>query len=204
MSFSYDGFGNRLSQTVTKGSGPASSLAISLANNRITTSGYGYDSNGNLTTRPSETLTYDNDNRLVQASGGYGTEKYSYTPLNQRVYRKLANGTEEYYFYGVTGERLGTYVYGPKLTSMNLYFAGRLIQQKMTDAAGVLRGHGGGAGQARRRADAVQQDRRASDRQMSSSHLATTPMAKRSPPQPTTATSSPPTLAIPPPASITP
>jgi len=141
LSFSYDGFGNRLSQTLTKGSGPVSSLAISLANNRITTSGYGYDSNGNLTTRPGETLTYDNDNRLTQASGGYGTEKYSYTPPNQRVWRKLANGTEEYYFYGVGGDRLGTYVlYGGlfKVTSANLQFAGKLIRQKLTAASGAL------------------------------------------------------------------
>jgi hypothetical protein len=42
LSFTYDGFGNRTNQTVTKGSGPTHSVAIDPATNRISTSGYTY------------------------------------------------------------------------------------------------------------------------------------------------------------------
>jgi len=46
LSFGYDGFGNRLTQTVTKGSAPASSVSVNASTNRISSSGYGYDSPG--------------------------------------------------------------------------------------------------------------------------------------------------------------
>jgi RHS repeat-associated protein len=137
LSFGYDGFGNRLSQTVTKGSGPASSLAISLANNRITTSGYSYDSNGNLTTMPygagSMTLTYDVENRVIQAVNSNGTEQYGYSPDNRRVYQKQPSGTQLIHFYGANGDRLRTYTYYGngqfQVSKTNLHFAGRLILQ---------------------------------------------------------------------------
>jgi YD repeat-containing protein len=64
LSYTYDGWGNRLSQTVTKGSGPTSSLNYSGLTNRITMSGFSYDANGNLTQMPgSGTFTYDVANR---------------------------------------------------------------------------------------------------------------------------------------------
>jgi YD repeat-containing protein len=92
LSFGYDGFGNRLSQTVTKGSAPASSLSINAATNRISSSGYVYDSNGNVTTMPygagSTTLSYDIENRVIQAVNTNGTERYGYGPDNRRVYQK--------------------------------------------------------------------------------------------------------------------
>ena len=49
LSFGYDGFGNKVRQTVTKGSGPAMSLSVSGLTNRLTGAGYTYDLNGNLT-----------------------------------------------------------------------------------------------------------------------------------------------------------
>ena len=52
LSFSYDGFGNRLSQTVTKGSGPNNNLSVKGGTNRIKMSGYSYFPNGNLGIMP--------------------------------------------------------------------------------------------------------------------------------------------------------
>ena len=52
LAFTYDGFGNRTTQSLTKGSRPTVSLSINAANNRINSSGYTYDANGNLTARP--------------------------------------------------------------------------------------------------------------------------------------------------------
>jgi len=106
LAFTYDGFGNRTNQSVTKGSGTTVSLSINPANNRITSSGYTYDANGNLTAMPGQTFTYDVENRLVQASGSSGTEKYGYDPFNRRMWKLHPNGKEEVTFYGAQGEQL--------------------------------------------------------------------------------------------------
>ncbi|MFN8009261.1 MAG: RHS repeat-associated core domain-containing protein, partial [Terriglobia bacterium] len=135
LSFSYDGFGNRLSQSVTKGSGPSNSLSVNASTNRITTSGYGYDSNGNLTTMPygagSMTLSYDIENRQIQATNTNGTERYAYGIDNRRIYQKTTSGTELVFFYGITGDRLRTYQLlannAFQVTKTNIYFTGRLI-----------------------------------------------------------------------------
>ena len=58
LSFAYDGFGNRTNQAVTKGGGPTHSVTINPTNNHISTSGYGYDANGNMTAMPLTTMVY--------------------------------------------------------------------------------------------------------------------------------------------------
>ncbi|MEW5980483.1 MAG: RHS repeat-associated core domain-containing protein [Acidobacteriota bacterium] len=139
MSFSYDGFGNRTSQAVTKGSGTASSFSYSAATNRITTSGYAYDSNGNLTSMPGLTLGYDVSNRVVSVTGASVNEQYGYDPSNRRMWRPLPAGAFEITFYGMAGERLGTWkLLSGQLTNLstNLYFAGKLIRQKQINAYG--------------------------------------------------------------------
>ena len=123
LSFAYDGFGNRTSQSVTKGSAPTSSLSYDLNNHVV---GYGYDANGNMTSMPGQTgLAYDSTNRLTTASG----ETYAYTPDNKRVYKQLANGTEYFYFY-LGNRQLGTYSLGANgftLVKQNVFFMGRRI-----------------------------------------------------------------------------
>jgi len=54
-----------LNQTVTQGTAPSLTLAYDNATNRITTAGYGYDANGNMTASPAfgATYTYDASNR---------------------------------------------------------------------------------------------------------------------------------------------
>lgn len=68
LSWTYDGFGNRLSQNVTKGTGPVVSLSISASTNRITTAGFAYDAAGHMTQWPGGTVTlgadYDVEGRL--------------------------------------------------------------------------------------------------------------------------------------------
>ncbi len=77
------------------------------------------------------TLSYDIENRLIQATNTNGTETYAYGPDNRRVYQKMASGTELVFFYGVNGDRLRTYqlqwMNGFSVTNTNIYFAGRLI-----------------------------------------------------------------------------
>jgi len=131
LSFAYDGFGNRTNQTVTKGSGPSSALTYNSLN-RI--NGFNYDNNGNITWMSSGvTLTYDAENRSTTMQGGFGTERYGYDPRNQRVYRKKADGTEEFTLWGASSERIETFriVSGAAQTqTTNIYFAGRLMRTK--------------------------------------------------------------------------
>jgi len=115
--YSYDGFGNLLSKSVTAGSAPALSLKVDGNTNRITTAGYTYDLNGNLTALPGVTgMAYDMDNRLTTANG----EAYAYTPANQRVWLRKAGGAERFTFYDLNGQRLAEYA--PWVNGGTLYF----------------------------------------------------------------------------------
>ena len=98
LSFSYDGFGNRLSQTITQGTAQPWTASYDMATNHISTAGYGYDANGNMTSMGGQTFSYDVENRL--SNGG----TYGYGLDNRRV----VNGSS-YYLYGPDGQKLGTY-----------------------------------------------------------------------------------------------
>ncbi|MBI2685178.1 MAG: RHS repeat-associated core domain-containing protein [Acidobacteria bacterium] len=137
QSFTYDGFGNLWTQSVTKGTAPSVALSVDMATNRI--SGWGYDGNGNTTSRPAlggglAMMTYDVDNRMLTwTKDEVGTEEYQYLSDNKRVWKKAPDGTETVYFYGVGGQKLATYrvqsspfaLTGP---SINVYFGGKLIR----------------------------------------------------------------------------
>lgn len=137
LSFAYDGFGNKTGQSVTLGSAPSYTVPVNTATNRLIVAGISYDANGNQTSLPnggsSVTLDYDVANRLVATGHG---EQYSYDAANKRIWRKKAGATpEEVYFYGLNGERLGTYRFqtsGSVVTFLevhkNVYFAGQLIR----------------------------------------------------------------------------
>jgi RHS repeat-associated protein len=101
-------------------------LSYNTASNRISTAGYGYDANGNLTSQPGQTLGYDIENRLITSTGSFGTEQYAYTPSGQRVYKRRPSGSVIIYLYGIGGELLGTYDSNLTNINRNRYFAGRL------------------------------------------------------------------------------
>jgi RHS repeat-associated protein len=142
----YDGFGNRLSQTVTQGTGPASVTLVNGNTNRISSAGYAYDSNGNMTQMPkgsgSMTLDYDLSNRVSGVSHPDGAEQYRYAPDNRRVWRSAGRtacyahrgndgqfewvgygeGTQEQVIlYSPGGQKMGAYcvIFSPNLQ----YFA---------------------------------------------------------------------------------
>jgi len=137
QSFAYDGFGNMLNQTVTQGTAPSLALAYDNSTNRISTAGYGYDANGNMTASPAfgATYTYDASNRLVTAFSSNGTENYGYAPDNKRVYKKLASGEEQVHFYS-GNQRLGIYKFQVDgggnwslvTVSTQKYFGGRKLE----------------------------------------------------------------------------
>jgi RHS repeat-associated protein len=138
----YDGFGNRLSQTVTQGTGPSSVTLVNGNTNRISSAGYAYDSNGNMTQMPkgsgSMTLDYDLSNRVSGVSHPDGAEQYRYAPDNRRVWRSAGRtacyahrgndgqfewvgygeGTsEQVILYSPGGQKMGAYcvIFSPNL-----------------------------------------------------------------------------------------
>jgi len=154
VSYTYDGFGNRLTQTA-----PSMNLAYNASNNRITSAGYTYDANGNVTATPELTLAYDVENRLVEAvHATNGTERYAYAPNGQRVWKSGWQGG--IYFYGVDGKVLGLYrltevYYGEPGTEpvwydvmqeqgTNVYLGGRMVRGRnysvVEDRLGTVNG----------------------------------------------------------------
>lgn len=141
LSFSYDGFGNRLAQTQTLGSPPHATFNYSATNNQIITAGYTYDANGNLTALPGVgALTYDVENRMV----GDPTSSYVYGQDGRRIF---ASSVGYIHFYGIEGWELGSYA--PALNSGQngwtfatqtkyVYFNGRLIQSSVGATAGQV------------------------------------------------------------------
>ena len=153
LAFDYDGFGNRLSQTVTQGSAPPMTVAVDQATNRVAGA---YDANGNMTNVNGFALGYDNENRLLTA----GTDTYDYAPDNKRIYKMSGQGNNqaEYVYYYSGSKKLATYqviYYTPpganqqtrfffRLTSANIYFGGKLVKAEgspvMTDRLGSVAG----------------------------------------------------------------
>jgi YD repeat-containing protein len=102
-----DGFGNRTQQTLTQGSGPTASFTVDPTTNRINTSGYTYDNNGNPTAYGAGVaLTYDVENRLATYNSSV---KYAYAPDNHRIWNLDASGNQWVWFYGPDGAQMGTY-----------------------------------------------------------------------------------------------
>ena len=100
LSWAFDGFGNRLQQSVTKGSAPVHSVAVDGLTNRMV--GQTYDANGNMQIPG---LLYDVDNRLFWD----GVFAYMYSTTNQRLKVYDAAGTNYAWFHGFEGEMLAVY-----------------------------------------------------------------------------------------------
>jgi len=141
QSFSYDGFGNMLAQTVTKGTAPALSVNVNPATNRITTGGYSYDANGNLTAMPLLTMSYDVENRLAQATSSLdGADQYVYDPQGRRVWKNQTGSqgpSWTTYFYGVDGNLLGRYE-SRYVSYYYVYFGRKLIYSQIGPAGPVV------------------------------------------------------------------
>ena len=83
--FGYDGFGNLLSESPTKGTAPYYNLVVDGGTNRILTAGFAYDAAGNLTSNPLQAgMVYYAENRMKQVGTDYGTQ-YRYGADGQKV-----------------------------------------------------------------------------------------------------------------------
>ena len=164
--YTYDGFGNLLVKTPTKGSAPTLAMGYDPATNRPY--GVSYDANGNPSPTGWSGNIWNVDNRLAWEGafdGSVGTA-FDYDPWGKRVGKSVNPGippedggrgykdsTWEFYFYGVGGQRLATIGcgYGVNdganpvcgVTAWNVYFGGKLIGKNdlavATDRLGSVR-----------------------------------------------------------------
>jgi len=158
VSMRYDAFGNRTGQQPVKGVAPTRAAVAQIATNHLLDPSISYDANGNITAMPQLSLSYDVENRLATAVHVVnGTDRYGYTPSNQRFWLSTSIGSdtvEEVYLYGMAGELLATYKLNSDsdnnlaltLISMNMYLQSRLIQSRgevvVTDRLNAVRAWG--------------------------------------------------------------
>src|SRR6266571_4764688 len=100
LSWNYDRSGNALAETQTYDSPAHFSVSVDATTNRINTSGYAYDANGNMTNDGNNTLVYDTENRLLSATNGGASGTYTYDGNNLRVSKSSSGTTTVYIFSG--------------------------------------------------------------------------------------------------------
>ncbi|MER7765013.1 RHS repeat-associated core domain-containing protein [Streptomyces sp. NPDC097619] len=118
--YTYDARGNR--KTSSDGS-TTQTLAYDAAN-QITTSGYGYDGQGNLTTTPALSgVTYDGAGRMATAKTANGTGTYTYagTNANELVHQTTDKGESVDYVHGRTDQYGIPVIEHVKLTAGTAY-----------------------------------------------------------------------------------
>ena len=106
LAMTYDRYGNRTAQSVATTNPPSCVAPICPTNsvavdsyNHITTSGYGYDANGNMTNDGVNTLTYDVENHVLTASGSLGSGSYTYDGNGLRVQKSVTGGNTTVYIF---------------------------------------------------------------------------------------------------------
>jgi RHS repeat-associated protein len=142
QNYAYDTRGNRTTLTssgVDGGLLPTQSTpAVSSATNRITTTGYLYDSVGNLKNEPGKVYQYDGENRLVDFNNG--VVQYVYDGDGRRV-KKLEGTNTTVYVYNASGQMIAEYVSGnPQANGISYLTADHLGSTRIvTDASGVVK-----------------------------------------------------------------
>ncbi|HLJ85999.1 MAG TPA: RHS repeat-associated core domain-containing protein [Candidatus Angelobacter sp.] len=106
LSWTYDSWGNRLTQSGTGGSCLSNSTPVN-AQNRLNVAPYQYDAAGNLIHDASHSYTYDAENRLIAVDGG-STASYIYDAEGRRV-RKTVNNLWTDFIYDPTGNVIAEY-----------------------------------------------------------------------------------------------
>ena len=138
LAFKYDGFNNRVSQSVVQGSAFENELQHDPATNWMLNDSTTYDANGNVISLPYLELEYDTLNRLKHLRSSTDLpENYAYDPRNLRIWVKTAKWGEQLYFYAGnkvlalykltttgSGDLLATFM------SANIYFGNRIVKSR--------------------------------------------------------------------------
>jgi len=127
-SFTIDRYGNltgigSISSSYTGCTQDNLGVSISASTNRITSSGYSYDSNGNMTNDGSNTLVYDAENRVVSENSGSTT--YMHNAASQRVDKVSGSGNTHYVYFG--GKVIAEYDNGGGVEAEYVYAGDKLL-----------------------------------------------------------------------------
>jgi RHS repeat-associated protein len=154
-SYTYDGFGNLTSKSVTQSPAPAMSATYYANNQQM---GISYDGNGNQTWDSGYVTqyTWNVENRLATTQGSGTTTWYSYDDRGRRVMKDAnstpgtySSGNWEFYFYGIDGQKVMTLLCGSSggvygcSPQFDIHFGRKLLQSKgtpvVTDRLGSVR-----------------------------------------------------------------
>jgi RHS repeat-associated protein len=123
--YSYDRYGNRVTQTPLNG-GLTFDPLINAVNNQINSSGYGYDQAGNVMNDPSNTYTYDAEGNVTQVVNALGTSNYVYDAFNHRVHAQTPSATVDY-IYDYAGRRISTWTSPTFASEARIYWDGQQL-----------------------------------------------------------------------------
>ena len=159
--YTYDGFGNLTQKAGTGGTPNAAPSMTASFNGNNHQVGVNYDLNGNPAGDSTTNNSWDVENRLVgrtSKTAPYGGVWFGYDPSGKRIRKDtndnsngLSSQTTEFYFYGITGQKLLTYqcTYPDGQTMLcgllaeNVYFRGKLMVSNgvgvVTDRLGSVR-----------------------------------------------------------------
>jgi RHS repeat-associated protein len=148
QAYQYDGFGNMTQQG-------AYQATYDAATNRETTTPYTYyDANGNVNSWSAGTASYDTENRMTRHTNSGVERLFGYDPWGKRLWKsRPATGQWEYYFYGVTGQKLADIKCLDDLEQCGVsgtleYFGSRLVKENgqtvIPDRLGSVRRNGTG------------------------------------------------------------
>jgi len=154
LAWTYDRYGNRLTQTLTGGTIAVGQpqLTVDVLTNHI--NGLGYDANGNLIhdgQNNSNSYTFDAENRMIQSLVGSTTASYAYDGNGLRIQKTVGATTTTYIFSGTkviaeytNGSLSKEYVYsGSKLlatvtgTAVTYHHPDHLSNRLETDSSGA-------------------------------------------------------------------
>jgi len=117
----------------------------------LTGAGYKYDNNGNLQNMPGYTMTYNVENRMIQAVNNSFTEtdNYGYDAAGLRLWKQGPDLVTHVYYNGLDGKPLADFYLSSGSVqggSPMVYFAGKRVDnQSVEDRLGTARVEGGTA-----------------------------------------------------------
>jgi RHS repeat-associated protein len=127
LSWGYDRYGNRLSQTLVGGTASAGQpqLTVGAGSNHITTSGFSYDAAGNLIKDGIHNYTYNGEGEITQVDS---TISYAYDGHRWRIAKTVNSATTVYVYSG--SKVIAEYPSGGAATTPNveyIYSGSRLV-----------------------------------------------------------------------------
>ncbi|MGB3747880.1 MAG: RHS repeat protein [Rhodanobacter sp.] len=131
QAFTYDALNNlRTLQT----SGQTSVYHYDTSNKLTSISGaatvnYAYDTRGNVTTKNSTTLLFDQKNQLTKI---VGVNSYAYDAAGRRVSKTPAAGSPTYYFYNQAGQLMHQFEPGSARATNFIYLGRKLLAKNAT------------------------------------------------------------------------